>query len=355
MLESMPPLPEPEREALVRLGDSLRALGYLDRPVSQAMGVVAWDSRALDAAWWRRGNHAQGALGVLIDLLIRGARLPVKEVRKVLPEDAWRAQLVKERRGDAWMEGILLPLGEDYIWTDRAERSFEQDGLFLPDSSSLALRRCRPPGTVGRHLDLGAGAGSVTVAAARRARETVALDLEPRFAAAMQRTLALNGLRPAQAWLGRADEAGALGRFDRVSFVLPLLVSWEGLAEIGPVHTISGQPRLLVQTLRLLAEVLEPGGVATLYTQDWTPDSSLRETIDEAMGERSWSGAFWWDTSGEFEGRLVRTGVLGLRMDGPRGFHDARNEAPDLGDQDWWPHLAAEIARGEADEAAGAV
>ena len=83
---------------------------------------------------------------------------------------------------------------------------------------------------------------------------------------------------------------------------------------------------------------------ATLYTQDWTPDSDLPSTIATAFGERSWRAAFWWDTEGRYQGQAVRTGVLALQADAEPGWVVARNDAPDEGDPDWWPHLETVLA-----------
>lgn len=293
----------------------------------------------MDGEWWARDNLAEGELGRLVDLFVRGEALGVAEAEALLPACAWGAGVLRQGRGEVLAEGIILPMGPDLVWTDRAQRSFHKGGLFLPDSTSLALRRLLGGPPTSRHLDLGCGGGAITVAAARSARETVAVDINPRAGEAVARTMALSGLPPIPTFAGEAGAVGALGRFDRLSFVLPLLVPWHGMAEAGPEHTISPRADLLVQVLGLLPSLMRPGGLVLLYTQDWALGPPLPLAIDLAMEGRPWRGAYWWDQRGQWGERTVRTGVLALRLDGERGFQEGRNEAPDEGVEDWWPWL----------------
>lgn len=348
MLTLAPPLPPAEQQALATLGRELRALGYTAGPVARALGILAWNGPDMDGEWWARDNLAEGRLGALVDLFIRGAVLPRGQAEQVLPPSAWAAGVLVERRGDVHVDGIVLPLGEDLVWTDRGDRSFLRGGLFLPDSTTLELRRCIPPGTVDRHLDLGCGGGAITVAAARRARTTLGVEINPRGALAVQRTVALSGVEGVSACTGEASEAAGLAPFDRISFVLPLLVPWQGMAQAGPIHTISATSDLLQQVLSLLPGLLAPGGLALLYTQDWVGGPTLPQAIDEVMQGRSWRGAYWWDLSGTWRERTVRTGCLAIRADAAPGWAEAQNDAPDEGVSDWWPWLAALLGEAPA-------
>lgn len=340
MLQPAALLPAPTRDALTAVGHWLRARGYSPGRVSRALGILAWNGPDMDGEWWARENHADGDLGDLVDLFVRGQALSARRAEALLPAAAWGAGILVERRGDVLADGIILPLGADLVWTDRGDRSFHKGGLFLPDSTSLELRRLLPPTRVRRHLDLGAGGGAITVAAARRAEETVALDINPRGGEAVQRTMALSNLTGAVAFSGEANKAVALGRFDRLSFVLPLLVPWHGMAAAGPEHTISASSDLLVQVLSMLPTLISPGGLVLLYTQDWAGGPHLPLAIDLVMEGRPWRGAYWWDQQGIWGRRPVRTGCLALRLDGERGFVEQKNEVPDEGVEDWWPHMA---------------
>ncbi|NOY26056.1 MAG: hypothetical protein GXP62_09310 [Oligoflexia bacterium] len=140
---------------------------------------------------------------------------------------------------------------------------------------------------------------------------------------------------------GPAADVHTLGAFDRLTFVLPILVPWYGMAEVGPIHTISASSDLLVDLLAMLPGLLAPGGLALLYCQDWVGGGPLPAAIDGAMLGRSWQGAFWWDTEGTWRGHRIRTGCLAIQADTARGWADRRNTAPDVGVDDWWPHLGA--------------
>ncbi len=321
------------------VGEALRAAGYADRSVARALGVLAWTGPDLDGPWWRRRNLARGRLGGLVELLIRGRRLPLALAAELLPAAAWELELIEDDGRDAWATATVLPMGGDLICTDRPERSEGGDGLFLPDSSTLALRRCLPPRRVRRHLDIGSGAGAVAVAAARRADETLAVDLNPRAAAACLRSAALSGVEGLSAETASLRELSGVGRFERLSFVLPLLVAMPRHAG-APVHTVARSSGLLLETLGRLPGLLGPGGLALLYAQEHTGARGLAEVLGQAFGERSWRALYWWDYPGDAAAGEPRAGVLALRADAPGGLRVARKPEPPLGATTCWPQLA---------------
>ncbi|MDP2313122.1 MAG: hypothetical protein Q8P41_09480 [Pseudomonadota bacterium] len=326
------------------LGAALRAGGYRARPVAQAIGIIAWNGRQMDSRWWERTNCAEGIFGDQVELLLRGGRLSPERARAALPEVAWRSSVLDVAPEGVSLDGTIVPLEADLVWTDTPRRAFQgNDGLFLPDSTTLAVRRCLPSEPVGRHLDLGSGGGAVAARAARSAGETVALDINPRAALGCHRTAALSGLTNVRAYTGAGAEACALGTFDRVSFVLPLLVPWSGLGA-APVHTVAADGGLLREILEILPTLLARGGLAILYTQAWAgghhPGGGLRTTLDRAFGARSWRGAYWWDYEGPSPVGTLRAGILAVRADGPRAWVEAPLDAPDVGVDDWWPGLA---------------
>ena len=327
------------RSAGRAVGEALRAAGYADRTVARALGVLAWSGPDLDGPWWCRRNLAEGRLGGLIDLLILGRRLPLALAAELLPAASWELGLVEDDGRDAWATATVLPMGEDLICTDRPERSEGGDGLFLPDSTTLALRRCLPPRRVRRHLDIGAGAGAVAVAAARRAEETLAVDLNPRAAAACLRSAALSGVGGLRAETAGLRELDGVGRFERLSFVLPLLVAMPRHAG-APVHTVARSSELLVETLCRLPDLLSPGGLALIYAQDHTGGRGLAEVLGRAFEERPWRALYWWDYPGDAAAGEPRAGVLALRADTPGGLRVAQRPEPPLGATSCWPQLA---------------
>jgi SAM-dependent methyltransferase len=333
---------EPPRwmAATAEFGAALRAGGYRPRQVAQAIGIIAWNGPQMDGRWWERANCAEGAFGDQVELLLRAGLLSVGRARAALPPTAWAAECLVEDDDGVRLAGTIVPMEGDLLWTDTAARAFKgDDGLFLPDSTTLAVRRCLPSVPVGRHLDLGSGGGAVAARAARSAGETIALDINPRAGAGCHRTAALSGLTTIRPFTGSGGEAGALGTFDRVSFVLPLLVPWTGFGA-APVHTLASDGGLLAQVVRLLPALLCHGGLAVFYTQGWVGPERVRDVLGQAFGARPWRGAFCWDYEGPTLAGPLRSGILAVRADVARGWEEAPLDPADVGVDDWWPWLA---------------
>ena len=187
MLDMVKPPHQWAKTAMI--GSALTNHGFDGFGVAAALGIPPLHKGGLDHAIWRCANQDEGDLGTLIDLLILGEVKPRATVDALLPPEAWEVGLIREERpmlpgmgGVAGMgvsaDGMVLPLGTDLCWTDRPERSLEgKHGIFVPDGSSLAVRHALGSTWVTRHLDMGCGAGAVTVAAARTAEHTLAVDI----------------------------------------------------------------------------------------------------------------------------------------------------------------------------------
>lgn len=331
----------PLNEATRATGEALRAAGYTEAAVAHSLGLPGFTGSVLDGAWWTQASQATGTLQVLVDLFIHGARLPRRVVAAALPEAAWQARLVRDQGGDVVSTGLCLPLGDDLIWTDRADEPSKLGGLFLPDSSTWALRGCLPKRAVARHLDLGCGAGAVTVAAARTAQQTWAGDIEGRASLATKRSALLSGVEGVNTWTGPAEDGPVHGQFDRVSFVLPLLRPLPH-HDGAPRHTVADDSGLLGRVIEAMPHMLAPGGIALLYTQAWPGgDRSLPEALHDAFAHRPWRGAFWWDHPGDPDHGAPRAGVLAVRAESDHGWvARQRHAAPS------WDGLAALLDEG---------
>lgn len=331
------------RQATEVLGDQLRSSQFQPIKVAHALGVLAWSCRSMDSHWWRRKNLAEGPLWTQIELLIRGGRVPIAQAHAAFEVEAWESGVLVDLEGQTQATGTVLPLASDLIWTDRADRAFVgSDGIFLPDSTTLTLRRCLPEERVGRHLDLGAGGGAVALRAARWAEEVLALDLNPRCLPACQRSAALSKVH-VQMVIEDVQFISKHGSFDRITFVLPLLWPWRDLPQ-APLHTVARRPEMLAELISILPDLLNKNGLALLYCQNWA-GPSLVETISRAFKDRQWRGAFWWDYMDETAVGPLKTGVLAIQLDQGWGWTEAPNEAPEMGNEQWWPEILSVLEK----------
>ena len=325
------------------LGRWLEAAGFNEAEITKALGIDGWTGVDLDDLDWRRQVRTKGAPGDRVRALLCGDPLSLDRALVAIPRHAWEAGLIttNHQAREVHALGCLVPMGEDLIWTDRGDRTYRgEDGVFVPDSTSLGIRRCLPPHTVDRHLDIGCGAGAVTVAAARRARETVALDVNHRAGMFCLRTAALSGVEGVTAFAGDLAGAAELGTFDRVSFVMPLLLPWKGMAA-SPVHTLARAPDLLARTIALLPRLLRPGGLALLYAQAWVGGEPVEDAFARAFGSRAWRTIFWLEHTREAdeEEAGLKAGIWAIEADREGGFWETPRLEADEPGVDWWPAL----------------
>ncbi|HND33278.1 MAG TPA: methyltransferase [Myxococcota bacterium] len=338
----------PHHRSLQQLGQALRRLGYLPRPVAQSLGILAWNGPQMDGEWWERPVSGSRPIEQLVRFFIRGEPAEREAIFRLLPELEGQG-LTEELPGERLQAaGTLLPLEEDLIWGDRGDRAFSiKNALFLPDSTTLAMRRFLPRTRVRRHLDLGSGSGAVGARAARSAEEVVALDLNPRAVEGCDLTAALSGLDNLHSHTAALAEAGTFGSFDRISFVLPLLMPWVG-QQVADIHPHAATPHLLAELVDLLPVLLAPGGLALFYAQDWAGDESVEARLRHAFGTRAVSGAFCWDYQGQSVHGPLRSGIFAVRADRGPHWAEAPNQLPALGNEDWWPTMAALLGEAES-------
>ncbi len=327
--------------SLKHLGVALRRVGYRPRPVAQSLGILAWNGPQMDGAWWERPVGNGAGLEELVRFFVRGEALEEAGLYRLLPELEGAGLTEDLPGGRVQASGTVLPLEEDLIWGDRGDRAFSiENALFLPDSTTLAMRRFLPRQRVGRHLDLGSGSGGVAARAARSSDEVIALDLNPRALVGCDVTAALSGLDNLVSHTVPLAQAARFGSFDRISFVLPLLMPWVG-QQAADIHTHAATPQLLSELLDLLPVLLNPGGLALFYAQDWVGEGGVERRLRLAFGDRAVSGAFCWDYEGQSVKGPLRSGIFAVRADRGPHWAEAPNQLPALGSEDWWPAMAA--------------
>ena len=136
-----------------------------------------------------------------------------------------------------------------------------------PDDSSHHLVAALPERRVGRWLDVGTGNGWAPLAAAGRAAEVVATDLEPRAIELARIGAALSGVDPRALDLRVADLAdGVPGSFDLVSFN-------------APIPPDRARPALLERFWAAAPRLVAPGGELIVHSIDLAPPELPGELV----------------------------------------------------------------------------
>jgi len=342
VLQAVPALPHVDLWRV--LGRRLLHLGYNAHAATTILGLPGWTADSLDTLFWEIGLLDSGPTATLVRALLQGEPVRVGAARRHLPEELGRLGLLEQRGGEVRARRCFFPLGDEHISVADSPRVAltEPDSVFLPDSSTMALRRCQPYSPVGRHLDLGCGSGAVALAAAHWADEVVLVDINPRAPAMAKESFALSGLQQPQAYAGSVDDAPMVGPVDRISFVLPLLQPWTGMGD-SPIHTLAARPDLLDRTLAVLPPLLRPGGLALLYCQCATEAAPAHALLDQAFGSRPWRGGLWWEAEEDILDGTLKVGVIAIQADVPGGWREARNTERDEADVWWWPALRRDL------------
>lgn len=178
---------------------------------------------------------------------------------------------------------MLVPLEGQWFLSDTLDRG--PDAVMGPGMTTLLLHRLLPELAGETMLDLGCGAGSLAIAAARRGARATAADLSPRAIAMAGFNARLNGV-PLELRLG--DVAGAVsGRtFDLVLAQPPYLPRPEGEEATTYLHGGRHGDELALRFVADSARLLAPGGVAALHFDSAVrPDAPLRERLRQAIGD----------------------------------------------------------------------
>jgi len=347
VLQAVPALPDPELWRV--LGRRLFRHGYNAHAVTTLLGLPGWTADSLDTLFWEIGLHDRGSTTTQVRALLQGVPVRSGDARRHLPEELGRLGLLERRGGEVRARQCLFPLGDAHISVADPPRTAltEPDSVFLPDSSTLALRRVQPHTRVGRHLDLGCGSGAVALAAAEWADEVVLLDINRRAPALARASFALSGFAQPQAYAGSVDDAPMVGPADRISFVLPLLQPWAGMGP-SPIHTLAARADLLDRTLAVLPPLLRPGGLALLFCQCATEAAPAQILLDQAFGSRPWRGGLWWEAEEDTLDGTLKVGVIAVQADVPGGWREARNTERDEAEAWWWPALRRDLGLGGA-------
>jgi methylase of polypeptide subunit release factors len=173
----------------------------------------------------------------------------------------------------------VVPFGELVLVSDK--RHAGSTAVMPPAESTAQLLRVLPPAMDGAVLDVGAGPGTLALAAARRGADVVATDVNPRASAFGHFNAALNQLA-CDIRTGDLFEAVGDRSFDLVVGQPPFLAL---PPTVEPVVFLHGGARGHELSLRMISgvpDVLSPGGVCLFRFDAPVMEQSLLDQIADA-------------------------------------------------------------------------
>lgn len=162
------------------------------------------------------------------------------------------------------------------------------EAVMGPGATTLRLWRAAPTALPGRVLDLGAGAGTFALLAARRGAEAVATDVTARAGAMTAVNARLNGLT-VDVREGDVTAPVAGDAFDVVLAQPPFVLA---PPDAAPVTYLHGGPTGDAISRRFLAEipgVLAPGGVALVHLEGPVGETPLPQRIRATIPDEATS------------------------------------------------------------------
>lgn len=194
------------------------------------------------------------------------------------------AGVLEDAGGERLRARFMIVPHED-MWFLSDPLSGGGDAVMGPGMTTLILHRLLNELPAASVLDLGCGAASLAIAAARRGARATAADISPRALAVAAFNARLNG---AELELVLGDGVAPLGgrAFDLVLSQPPYLPAPEGEPEATYLHGGRWGDELAMRFVAGAARVLAPGGVAALHFDSLVrPGEPLPERLRAAIGD----------------------------------------------------------------------
>jgi SAM-dependent methyltransferase len=266
--------------ALARGGFHERFLGRCEAVAPQMLDPVRLP---VVHAWLREEGGAAAIIARLFaygDVVTQGELAPVLGADVI---DALAEAGLLARDGDAWRSAIrIVPLHGALLASDPMEA--EGDPVLGPGATTQELQAAMPVPRGGRVLDVGTGAGSLAVCAAKAgAAEVTGVDLHPRAAEVARFNAALNGIE-LRVHTGDLTAPVAGQRFDLVVAQPPFVVKPPDVPATTYLH---GGERGDELTMRLLSElpgVLADGGRALVLFDTLDDPATATRRVAQALG-----------------------------------------------------------------------
>jgi SAM-dependent methyltransferase len=262
------------RAALARLAGA----GFNERVIERWYRVPLWtDARYVPPP--ELGGRARRGVGGWIALFVAGETLDAAALE---PLDGAalaaleRAGLIERDRSAVRARVTLLPYDGLLVASDRADRG--ADAVGAPDLSALNTAASLPRVSAGAVLDVGCGAGLLSLLAARAGARVIGSDVDARALDFARTNAALNGL---DVPFVEADLLAAAGgaRYELVTFNAPLLraplATSDARAPARYVQSERGEA-LALEFLDGIEAVLAERGEALLHAQ-------LTPAVDRAL------------------------------------------------------------------------
>ncbi len=290
----------PRRAVPLDLSAALHTAGYTPEALGRRLGITFPDDIGLlnHAPAVERVAHDRSPEAAVIRLFFLEAAEPVQRVTEAFARRGCTALVAMGllRAGGATYHARLRidPVGTQYFVTDRRFRAIDRtalrwpkgDAVYPPSSDSLMLRDAIDASGARDVLDLCTGSGIQALQVARTAERVVAVDVNPRAAAAARFNARLNVVENVDVRLGDLYAPVRGAQFDLVIANPPFVAS--PYANAPSYH--SGGPRgdrVLRRIIAGLATHLREGGRAFAITH-----LALRRGEDLPAVASRWFGDF---------------------------------------------------------------
>lgn len=266
--------------------------GFHADALAEAESLMTGMAEALREPAIRAALAARGdARGALLRLFSYDDAVPDGDLRALLGGEVCdalaAAGLLAPGHGEtaSWRaRGRLVPFEGLWIWSDHPGAG--ADTVMGPGATTQGVARLLPSRIEGDALDVGCGAGSFALLAARRgARAATGVDIAPRAIELARFNARLNGAA-AEFAAGDLLEPVRGRAFDLVVAQPPYVVQPEGFDRVTYLHGGPLGDAILRRLLAGLGAALAPGGRALIAADLWLPGGEkLHETLRRALAD----------------------------------------------------------------------
>jgi SAM-dependent methyltransferase len=290
--------PRPDPVALLNLDDALcsRLRASMDAGFdasliarAEAIAPKQFDAVRLPLvhAWLRARPEPAAVWARLFAYRDRVVEARVRELLGAALVDALRSAGALRRVDDQLRASLrLMPFAGLLLGSDEVDARF--DPVMGPGATTFELWRAIEIVGTPRVLDIGCGAGSLALAAARAGgREVVGVDLDPRAIAYARFNAKLNGIANARFEVGDLTAPVSGERFDLIVSQPPFVTQPPSIMATTYLHGGRRGDELALRMLSELSSVLADRGRALVLFDSVDDDEALIHRITAAIDDPS--------------------------------------------------------------------